>query len=72
MQRTCLCAHLLRTLTLKCKGAAEIHHMAGAIYASSLSFIPSGSELLKPERPREAAEKHHFWFREMQMNNKKE
>lgn len=31
MQRTCFCAHLLRTLTLKSKGAAEMHHMAGAV-----------------------------------------
>lgn len=43
MQRTCLCAHLLRTLTLKCKGAAEIHHRAGAIYASSSSSTSSGN-----------------------------
>lgn len=43
MQRTCLCAHLLRTLTLKCKGAAEIHHRAGAIDASSSSFTGLGS-----------------------------
>lgn len=44
MQRTCLCAHLLRTLTLNAKGAAEMHHVAGAVSHSA----DEEPELLKP------------------------